>query len=269
MKQIRKNILKLVIVFITTLTMTYAESKENILIVLTSHSELGNSEKATGFWLPELTIPYYKFKEAGYVVDVASIKGGIAPLDQKIFQSKDDEKSNQMFLKNAELMSKVFTTLVLSDIDAKRYKAILYVGGSGTMWDFPNNEDVNRITREIYESKGIVSAVCHGPSALVNVKLSNDKYLITDKEITSFTNEEEEDLNFKDSKGKVIEMKNILPFLLQDKLIERGAKHIHKKAWKENVIVDGRLITGQNSESAGKVADKVIEYLQKNKRDKR
>jgi len=266
MNQIRKSILKLVIVFITTLTMTYADSREQILIVLTSHSQLGESEKATGFWLPELTIPYYKFKKAGYVVDVASVKGGTAPLDQKIFQSKDDEKSNQMFLKNAELMAKVFKTLPLSNIDAKRYKAILYVGGSGTMWDFPDNEDINRITREIYESKGIVSAVCHGPSALVNVKLSNGKYLIDGKNITSFTNEEEEDLNFTDSKGKVIEMKNILPFLLQNKLIERGAKHSHKKAWKENVIVDGRLITGQNSESAGKVADSVIEYLQKDKR---
>ncbi len=266
MKQIRKNLLKLVVVFIATLTMTYADSKEQILIVLTSHSQLGDSEKATGFWLPELTIPYSKFKEAGYVVDVASIKGGIAPLDQKIFHSKDDEKSNQMFLKNAELMAKVFKTLTLSDIDTKRYKAILYVGGSGTMWDFPNNRAVQRITRDMYENNGIIAAVCHGPSALVNVKLSNDKYLIAGKKITSFTNEEEEDLNFKDSKGKVIEMKNILPFLLQDKLIERGAKHIHNKAWKENVIVDGRLITGQNSESAGKVADKVIEYLQKDKK---
>jgi len=265
MNQIGKNILKLVFVFITTLTMTYADSREKILIVLTSHSELGNTAKETGFWLPELTLPYYKFKEAGYAVDVASIKGGIAPLDQKIFQSKDDEKSNQMFLKNAELMSKVFKTLTLAEIDSKKYKAILYVGGSGTMWDFPDNEDVNRITREIYESNGIVSAVCHGPSALVNVKLSNGKYLISGKELTSFTNEEEKDLNFKDSKGKVIEMKNILPFLLQDKLIERGANHIHKKAWKENVIVDGRLITGQNSESATKVANNVIEYLQKNK----
>ncbi len=265
MKRTSRNVIRVIMLLITTLTITYAQNKEKVLIVLTSHSELGNSEKETGFWLPELTLPYYKFKEAGYVVDIASIKGGIAPVDQKIFQDKEQEKSNEMFLNNAELMSKVFTTLVLSDIDTKRYKAILYVGGSGTMWDFPDNEDINRITREIYENNGIVSAVCHGPSALVNVKLSNGKYLISGKKITSFTNEEEEDLNFKDSNGKVIEMKNILPFLLEDKLIERGANHIHKKAWKENVIVDGRLITGQNSESAAKVADKMIEYLQKNK----
>ena len=263
MKQTGKNIIKLIIVLITTSTLTYAQSAEKILIVLTSHSQLGNTDKETGFWLPELTLPYYKFKEAGYAVDVASIKGGIAPLDQKIFQYKDEEKSNQMFLKNAELMSKVFKTLALSKIDPKKYKAILYAGGSGTMWDFPNNEDVKRITSEIYENNGIVSAVCHGPSALVNVKLSNGKYLISGKKITSFTNEEEEDLNFKDRKGKVIEMKNILPFLLQDKLIERGANYASGKAWKENVIVDGRLITGQNSESASKVAEKVIEYLQK------
>jgi len=265
MNQIEKNVLKLIIVLITTLTMTYADSKEKILIVLTSHSNLGDTEEKTGFWLPELTLPYYKFSEAGYVVDVASIEGGIAPVDQKIFQSKDDEKSNQMFLKNAALMSKVFKTLVLSNINAKEYQAVLYVGGSGTMWDFPNNEDINIITSEIYENNGIVSAVCYGPSALVNVKLSNGKYLISGKNMTSFTNEEEKDLAFKDRNGKIIEMKNILPFLLQDKLIERGANHMHKKAWTENVIIDGHLITGQNSESATKVAEKVIEYLQKNK----
>ncbi|HIP13966.1 MAG TPA: type 1 glutamine amidotransferase domain-containing protein [Sulfurimonas autotrophica] len=263
MKRTSKNIISVLVLLITTATITYAESEEKILIVLTSHSELGNTEKETGFWLPELTLPYYKFKEAGYTVDVASIKGGIAPIDQKIFKSKEEDKSNEMFLKNAELMSKVFKTIPLSQIDSKQYKAILYAGGSGTMWDFPNNEYIKNITKEIYENNGIVSAVCHGPSALINVKLSNGKYLISGKKITSFTNEEEKDLDFEDKKGKVIEMKNILPFLLQDKLKERGAKYIYGKAWKEKVIVDGRLITGQNSQSASKVADKVIEYLQK------
>ncbi len=263
MKRISKNIVRIVIVFIITLTATYAESKDKVLIVLTSHSELGNTEKKTGFWLPELTLPYYKFKEAGYIVDVASIKGGIAPVDQKIFKSKEEDKSNEMFLKNAELMSKVFQTIPLSQIDAKQYKAILYAGGSGTMWDFPDNEYVKKITSEIYENNGIVSAVCHGPSALINVKLSSGKYLIYGKKITSFTNEEEKDLNFEDKKGKIIEMKNILPFLLQDKLKERGSKYTYGKAWKEKVIVDGRLITGQNSQSASKVADKVIEFLER------
>jgi len=263
MNRTSTNIIRVVILLITTLTITYAESKGKVLIVLTSHSTLGNTEKETGFWLPELTLPYYKFKEAGYVVDVASIKGGIAPVDQKIFQDKEEKKSNEMFLKNAELMSKVFKTLSISQVDAKQYKAILYAGGSGTMWDFPNNEYIKNITRKIYENNGIVSAVCHGSSALINVKLSNGTYLISGKKITSFTNEEEKDLNFEDKKGKIIEMKNILPFLLQDKLKERGSKYIHGKAWKEKVIVDGRLITGQNSQSASKVADKVIESLQR------
>ena len=119
------------------------------------------------------------------------------------------------------------------------------------MWDFPNNKHINRIAAAIYENKGIVSAICHGPAALIDIKLSNGKYLVSGRRIAAFTNEEEEDLK----------QVHILPFLLQDKLIERGAQHIYGKPWKENVVVDGRLITGQNPASATKVAEKIIEQI--------
>jgi putative intracellular protease/amidase len=232
-----------------TSTISYAENSPRILMVLTSHSELGDTGKKTGFWLPELTHPYYEFKEAGYLIDVASIQGGIAPVDPKSFEEPDH--ANQRFLQDAELMAKVFRTLPLSKIDPTAYQAVVFAGGSGPMWDFPNNEHVNRVAATIYESNGVLSAICHGPAALVDIKLSNGNYLVSGKKVAAFTNEEEEDLK----------LTHVIPFLLQDKLIERGAKHIYGKPWKENVVVDGRLITGQNPASATKVAKKIIEYL--------
>ncbi|VAX36716.1 Intracellular protease [hydrothermal vent metagenome] len=240
----------MVMLFITlTSTISYAENSPKILLVLTSHSQLGDTGKKTGFWLPELTHPYYEFKKAGYLIDVASIQGGVAPVDSKSLEAPDD--AHQRFLQDAELMAKVFTTLPLSEVDPGAYQAVVFAGGSGSMWDFPNNEHVNRVAATIYENNGIVSAICHGPAALVDIKLSSGKYLVSGKKVAAFTNEEEKELK----------LTHVVPFLLQDKLIERGAKYIHGKPWKENVVVDGRLITGQNPASAKKVAEKIIEHL--------
>lgn len=231
----------------------YAESKSKILLVLTSHSELGDTGEKTGFWLPELTHPYYEFQEAGFTVDVASIQGGIAPIDPKSLDEPDHATSR--FLQDAELMAKVLRSLPLSAVDSSDYQAVVFSGGSGTMWDFPNNVHVNRIASDIYENNGIVSAICHGPAALIDIKLSNGEYLVSGKRVSAFTNDEEE----------LLKQTDIVPFLLQDKLIERGAIHIYGKPWKENVVVDGRLITGQNPASATKVSQKIIEQLRAGK----
>ena len=140
----------IVMLFITlTSTISYAENSPKILLVLTSHSELGDTGKKTGFWLPELTHPYYEFKKAGYLIDVASIQGGIAPVDPKSLEEPD--YANQRFLQDAELMAKVFATLPLSKIDPSKYQAVVFAGGSGPMWDFPNNEHVNRVAAAIYD----------------------------------------------------------------------------------------------------------------------
>lgn len=246
-----KYILNLIFMLCLSLTSTIglAENNPKILVVLTSHSQLGNTGEKTGFWLPELTHPYYEFKKAGYPTDVVSIQGGIAPIDPKSFDEPD--KATERFLQDAELMAKVFRTRPLSEIDPTEYQVVVFAGGSGTMWDFPDNAHVNRVASTIYENQGIVSAICHGPAALVDVKLSNGDYLIKGKNLSAFTNEEEEDLK----------QTHILPFLLQDKLIERGANHIYGKPWQENVVIDGRLITGQNPASATKVAKEIINKL--------
>ncbi len=236
---------------------SYAEAKsqkeEKVLIVLTSHTELGNSGKKTGFWLPELTHPYYELINAGYTVDVASIEGGMAPLDSKAFEEEDE--FHQVFLNDPILMAKVMRSIPLANINPNHYQAVLYSGGSGPMWDFPDNKDINRISTSIYENNGIVSAVCHGNAALINTVLSDGSLLIANKRIAAFTNEEEISLGTAE----------IVPFLLQDKLVEQGAIHVNGKAWQENVVVEGRLITGQNPASAKKVAQEIIAQLQQEK----
>lgn len=248
------SIITLLIVSFFTMQTSYADThskkEEKILIVLTSHTELGDTGKKTGFWLPELTHPYYEFTEAGYTVDVASIEGGMAPLDSKIFEEEEDEY-NQKFLDDAKLMAKVMRSIPLAEINPDDYQVVLYSGGSGPMWDFPNNPDINRISKSIYEKNGIVSAVCHGSAALVNITLSDGSLLIANKRVSGFTNKEETDLGTTD----------IVPFLLQDKLVEQGAIFIEGNAWQENVVVEGRLITGQNPASAKKVAQSIINKL--------
>ena len=247
-----KYLINLIVTLLITSnsTISLAENNTKILIVLTSHSQLGDTGRKTGFWLPELTHPYYELKDAGYSIDIASIQGGMAPIDPDSYDKKDHY--NNRFLKDPELMSMVINSTSIKNINPSAYRAVIYSGGSGTMWDFPNNEYVNRIAKEIYESNGIVSAICHGPSALIDVRLSSGDYLVSGKKVAAFTNDEEADL----------EQTEILPFLLQDKLIERGANHVYGKSWSENVVVDGRLITGQNPASAKKVATKIIEYFE-------
>ncbi|OUR95690.1 hypothetical protein A9Q84_14410 [Halobacteriovorax marinus] len=228
-----------------------AVAKPKVLIVLTSHTKLGDTDQRTGFWLPELTHPYYELINAGFAVDIASPQGGMAPVDQMSFLEKDD--FNQRFLNDAVLMAKVMRSIPLSSIRSKDYQGIIFSGGSGAMWDFPNNKDVNRISKEIYESGGVVSAICHGTAALSDIKLSNGKYLIEGKRFSAFTSEEE----------KMIKQLDIIPFLLEDKLTQRGGKHIYGKAWAVNVIVDGRLVTGQNPASARKATQMLIKIINK------
>ncbi len=253
-----KTIITIAALFLSTLTssISYADSitskSERILIVLTSHTELGNTGQKTGFWLPELTHPYYEFTEAGYEVDVASIEGGMAPVDGKAF--KEEDEYHQVFLNDAKLMAKVIQSLALAEVDPNDYQVIMFAGGSGPMWDFPDNKDINRISSSIYENQGIVSALCHGTAALINIELSNGERLIANKRVAAFSNEEEASLGTLE----------VVPFLLQDKLIEQGAIYVDGKAWEENVVVENRLVTGQNPASAKKAAQEIIALLKSN-----
>ncbi len=222
---------------------------KKILCVVTSNNVKGNTGIPTGFWLSELTHPMAKFEAAGYETVLASIKGGKPPIDEGSLDFSD--AINKKFWDNPTFQKKYQNTLKLSEVNAKDYVAIFFAGGHGVMWDFPDSAAIDKVTREIYENGGVVSAVCHGPAALVNVKLSNGNYLVAGKNVTGFTNAEEDE----------VQGTKIVPFLLADKLNEHGATHHAAANWSDNVVVDGRLVTGQNPASAASVGDAVIKIL--------
>mmetsp|Transcript_66193 Transcript_66193/g.148713 ORF Transcript_66193/g.148713 Transcript_66193/m.148713 type:complete len:240 (-) Transcript_66193:68-787(-) len=225
-------------------------SKKRILMVLTSHNKLGSSGKQTGWYLPELAHPYEVFKKAGMDMTFASPQGGLAPLDEgSIGASKED--SVAMDFHNCDEAKVVSNTVPLKDIKPEEFDAVFFVGGFGTMWDFPDNPDVQRIAKDIYEKGGIVSAVCHGPVALVNVKLSDGSLLVKGKEVTAFTNGEED----------AVQCRKIVPYTCQDKFSQLGAKFSDGGVFQANVKIDGRLITGQNPPSASPLAEAVVKAL--------
>jgi putative intracellular protease/amidase len=218
-----------------------------ILMVVSSHGKLGNTDRKTGYYLSELTHPYYRFKQAGYKITIVSPQGGDAPM----YAVKKSDPINRRFLNSANAMKQVQNTLKPSEINPKNYAAIYYAGGTGTMWDFPQNKKLADIASTIYEQGGVVSADCHGPAALLNVKLKNDKRLIQGKNLTSFTNAEEKAAGFT----------KYAPFSLEDALIKQGANYKAAPNFTSHVVIDGRLITGQNPASATAVADAVIKKL--------
>ncbi len=211
-----------------------------ILIVLTSHDDLGGTGK-TGFYVSETAYPWHVFSQAGYQVDLVSPQGGEPPQDGADLS----DPIQKAFLGDAEMARKLTDTLRPEDVDAQDYAAIFYAGGHGTMWDFPGDAGLAGIARDIYEAGGVVAAVCHGPAALVNITLSDGSYLVAGKEVSAFTT-------------------GVVPFLLQTALEERGAKHVGGPNFLSQVSVSDRLVTGQNPASAGPVAEQVVAVLAKN-----
>jgi putative intracellular protease/amidase len=218
-----------------------------ILVVLTSHSEKGSTGQKTGAYLPELTHPHARFVAAGYDVDFASVQGGEVPLDG--VDRKD--AVNAAFLDDAALVGKLHASLAPNQIDAERYDAIFYAGGHGTMWDFPSEPTLAKVAARIYERGGVVGAVCHGPAALVNVTLSDGAPLVKGKRVAAFTNDEE----------RAVGLAEVVPFLLADALVEKGAVHVPAANWAAQVVDSERLVTGQNPASAAGVADAMVGVL--------
>jgi len=221
--------------------------KKKILFVVTSHSIKGHTGKPTGYYLSEVTHPWKVFRNSDYEIDFVSPKGGKAPVDG--LDLKDPV--NKKFWENKVYKFKVDNTMKPSEVNPDEYQAIYYAGGHGTMWDFPDNEALADIARRIYEGGGVVGAVCHGPSGFINLKLSNGSYLISGKKINSYTNEEE-------IAGG---MERVVPFLLESKLIHRGAKFEKSGPKQKHIARDERLVTGQNPASAKGVAEAMLEEL--------
>ena len=209
--------------------------KKKVLFVVTSHGELGDTGKKTGYFLSEVTHPWSVIS-AEYDIDVVSPKGGRPPVDG--FDLSD--AINRQYWDSPEWQDKMSTTMTPDEVDPSAYCAIFYAGGHGAMWDFPDNVDLAKIAQTIYEAGGFVAAVCHGPAGLINIKLSDGSSLVKGRKVDSFTNAEEE------ANGTA----GVVPFLLQTALEQKGADFECGQPWSDHVVRDGRLITGQNPMSA-------------------
>ena len=218
-----------------------------VLMVLTSHGTKGATGEATGFYLGELTHPLAELEAAGIGYELASIQGGEPPVDGLDL----GDAVNARYWNDGTFRAALRQTRRLGAVDASRYAAIFFAGGHGAMWDFPGNPDVARVTREIYEAGGVVGAVCHGPAALVDVTLGNGAYLVAGKNLSAFTDDEE----------RAVKLDQVVPFLLASTLGQRGAHHHPAPAWSAKVVVDGRLVTGQNPQSAAGVGAAMRELL--------
>ncbi|MBI5753230.1 MAG: type 1 glutamine amidotransferase domain-containing protein [Hydrogenophilales bacterium] len=214
--------------------------KQKVLMIVTSHNMLGSTGKPTGLYLSELAHPYEVLVEAGCDITVASPKGGDAPIDPGSIASEIEKYA--LLAKN---------TKALHTIKPEDYDAYLVVGGHGTMWDLAFNADLNRILPAAFAQGKVVAAVCHGPVALTHLKNPDGAFMIRNKKVTGFTNEEE----------FAAGLTKVMPFLLEDELIKAGAAYLKKPNWAANVVVDGNLVTGQNPASAKGVGEAVASLL--------
>ncbi len=235
--------------FVQAQTKKSKNMKKKILFVVTSHDKKGSTGEDTGYYLGEVSHPWEVLHKAGYEIDFVSPKGGTPPVDG--FDLKDPV--NKEFWENKGYKDKIDHSMTPSQVNPKEYSTIFYAGGHGAMWDFADNKELADIASKIYENGGIVAAVCHGPAGLVNIKLNNGKYLVEGKKINAFTNEEESE----------VKLTNVVPFLLEDKLKERGAKFEKSGLWQNHVVTDQRVITGQNPQSAKSVGEAIVKELKK------
>lgn len=223
-----------------------------ILIVLTSHSALGNTGNKTGFWIEEFAAPYYILEAAGADITIASPLGGQPPIDPKSDEAATQTPATIRFKSDAVLQQLLANTQKLTDISADDFDAVFYPGGHGPLWDLTNDIDSIALIEEFWDSKKPIAAVCHAPAVLLNAKDENGNYLIKGKRVTGFTNSEEE----------AVKLTDVVPFLLEDELIKKGGLYSKKEDWASYSVTDGLLITGQNPGSSEAVAESLLKLLQ-------
>ncbi|RII27001.1 MAG: type 1 glutamine amidotransferase domain-containing protein [Geobacter sp.] len=222
-----------------------------ILIVLTSHDQLGDTGMKTGFWLEEFAAPYYVFRDAGATVTLASPKGGQPPLDPKSDLPDFHTDATRRFRADALAQAQLADTMKLEEVSAEDFDALFYPGGHGTMWDLPDNPASIALIEAFVKAGKPVSAVCHAPAAFANVHGKDGEYLVNGKRVTGFSNTEEE----------AVELTKVVPFLLEDKLRQMGGIYSKGADWAPYVQVDGSLVTGQNPASSGPAAEELLKLL--------
>lgn len=229
-----------------------SESKGKILVVMTNHDKYPSREDTTGLWVTELTHFYEVAHKAGYQMDFISPKGGAVPLDERSQKWIYMDKQARAYLADPVFMSRLNNTLQPSEVKASDYKAIYFTGGHGVMWDFPNNPELTTLAEQIYRQGGVVSAVCHGVAGILSLKDEQGKALIANRKVTGFSNREE-------SLSGMIKQ---VPFFLENQLKSKGAKYSQGFfPFTSYVIVDDRIITGQNPQSPREVGEEVVKKL--------
>lgn len=223
-----------------------------IVMVLTSHSELGNTGKKTGFWIEEFAAPYYIFLDAGVSITIASPKGGQPPIDPSSDTADNQTPATIRFKADQDLQNILSETKVLSTISADDYDALFFPGGHGPLWDLTNDADSIQLIEHFWSSKKPVAAVCHAPAVFLNVKDAAGEPLVKGKNVTGFTNSEE----------AAVQLTDVVPFLLEDELKNKGGIYTKKEDWASHIVKDGLLITGQNPASSEAAAKELLKILQ-------
>lgn len=222
-----------------------------ILMVLTSHDQLGTTGRKTGFWLEELAAPFYAFKDAGAHITLASPKGGNPPLDPKSNEPDFQTAQTHRFEADSDAMAQLAATVRLDSISQSDFDAVFYPGGHGPLWDLAEDTDSIALIEAFLAANKHVALVCHAPGVLRHVKTPEGKPLVEGKKVTGFTNTEEEAVGLTD----------VVPFLVEDELIAKGGIYSKGADWSSYVVTDGLLITGQNPTSSAATAEQLIRQL--------
>src|SRR5215475_9390855 len=224
-----------------------------VLMVLTSHDQLGNTGRKTGFWLEELAAPYYVFKDAGAQITLASPKGGRPPLDPKSEDPSFQTDITRRFEKDADAEGQLDKTVRLDSVKQEDYDTVFYPGGHGPMWDLAEDPNSIKLIESFLAAAKPVALVCHAPGVLRHVETPAGHPVVQGKNVTGFTNTEEE----------AVGLTKVVPFLVEDELKAKGGIFSKTEDWGVHVVTDGRLITGQNPASSGPGAQALINLLRK------
>ncbi len=225
----------------------------NVLFVLTSHSELGDTGEKTGFWIEEFAAPYYALTDAGATITLASPKGGQPPIDPKSAEPSNQTEATHRFDQDEALQQLLANTSKLSDVKADDFDAVFYPGGHGPMWDLNQDQNSIQLIQNFWKAGKPVAAVCHAPAVLLNVTDEQGAPLVNGKKVTGFTNTEEE----------AVQLTDVVPYLLEDELKRKGGHYSKSSDWASYVVTDGMLITGQNPASSEEAARTLIGLLKK------
>lgn len=222
-----------------------------IVMVLTSHDQLGNTGRKTGFWLEEFAAPYFIFREAGVDITIASPKGGQPPLDPKSNEPGFQTDDTRRFEKDAAAMKALANTVKLSEIKQEDFDSVFFPGGHGPLWDLTNDRNALSLLEGMIAAKKAVALVCHAPGILKNVKAPNGDPIVKGKSVTGFTNSEE----------AAVHLVDVVPYLVEDALKAQGANFLVATDWAVHVIQDGLLVTGQNPSSSRQTARALLDAL--------